>query len=73
MSATVQKMIDDGSSGIGVALHNITSRVLTKVIEYCKKHCPSDVLIDEEELKAWDIEFVNNMEIKDMSVEEVQV
>ncbi|KAK1302267.1 SKP1-like protein 14 [Acorus calamus] len=62
MSATVRKMIDDGFSGIGVSLHNITSGVLAKIIEYCKKHCPNNMSTDEEELKVWDIEFVNNME-----------
>ncbi|KAI6671532.1 hypothetical protein NL676_006417 [Syzygium grande] len=42
-------------------LPNVTSRILAKVIEYCKKHVESAKSEDrttEEDLKAWDAEFV---------------
>ncbi|KAI3889055.1 hypothetical protein MKX03_012488 [Papaver bracteatum] len=46
-----------------VPLTKVTSKILAKVIEYCKKHVESpngedDGKIEQEELKTWDTEFV---------------
>ncbi|CAJ2655965.1 unnamed protein product [Trifolium pratense] len=58
-------MIVDNCADEGIPLPNVTSRILTKVIEYCKKHV--EVARSEEEkscsnendLKAnWDADFV---------------
>ncbi|KAI3895604.1 hypothetical protein MKW98_025395 [Papaver atlanticum] len=57
-SQTIKHMIEDGCADNGIPLPNVTSNILAKVIEYCKKH---DDHVDEkekEELKNWDAEFV---------------
>ncbi|KAI3890661.1 hypothetical protein MKX03_001935 [Papaver bracteatum] len=51
-------MIEDGYADNGIPLPNVTSKILAKVIEYCRIH---DDHVDEkekEELKNWDAEFV---------------
>ncbi|XP_058070338.1 SKP1-like protein 1A [Magnolia sinica] len=57
-------MIEDDCSDNGIPLPNITSKILSNVIEHCKKHVevdankkPNDRSRDEE-LKAWDADFV---------------
>ncbi|PIA40707.1 hypothetical protein AQUCO_02400045v1 [Aquilegia coerulea] len=45
-------MIDDG-----IPLPNVTSNILAKVIEYCKKHVEGSQS-STEELKSWDADFV---------------
>ncbi|XP_031475856.1 SKP1-like protein 1A [Nymphaea colorata] len=55
-SQTISHMIENGSADSGIPLPNVTSKILAKVIEYCKKHV--DDKIQEEELKAWDAEFL---------------
>ncbi|XP_031475855.1 SKP1-like protein 1A [Nymphaea colorata] len=61
-SQTISHMIEDGCADSGIPLPNVTSKILAKVIEYCKKHVDAqksgDDKIQEEELKAWDAEFV---------------
>jgi len=60
-SQTIKHMIEDDCADSGIPLPNVTSKILAKVIEYCKKHVDAvsaDEKPSEDELKAWDAEFV---------------
>ncbi|KAK9284564.1 hypothetical protein L1049_023739 [Liquidambar formosana] len=61
-SQTIKHMIEDDCADSGIPLPNVTSKILAKVIEYCKKHVEAPPKPDErsadEDLKAWDAEFV---------------
>ncbi|KAL0914015.1 hypothetical protein M5K25_017512 [Dendrobium thyrsiflorum] len=67
-SQTIRQMIEDGCADSGIPLPNVNSKILSKVIEYCKKHVelaakPSvaaggDEKSAEEDLKGWDSDFV---------------
>ncbi|KAE8713484.1 SKP1-like protein 1B [Hibiscus syriacus] len=37
-SQTIKHMIEDDCADSGIPLPNVTSKILSKVIEYCKKH-----------------------------------
>ncbi|GLT86071.1 hypothetical protein SLE2022_042340 [Rubroshorea leprosula] len=61
MSQTINHMIEDGCADSVIPLPNVTSKILSKVLEYCKKHVDGDADKDkagDDELKAWDAEFV---------------
>ncbi|KAM0049180.1 putative S-phase kinase-associated protein [Helianthus debilis subsp. tardiflorus] len=55
-------MIEDDYANTTVPLPNVTSMIISKVIEYCKKHVESakneDKKTAEEDLKNFDSEFV---------------
>ncbi|XP_038712426.1 SKP1-like protein 1B [Tripterygium wilfordii] len=55
-SQTVKHMIEDECGDNGIPTPNVTSTILAKVIEYCKKHVDSSSSEDEG-LKNWDAEF----------------
>ena len=61
-SQTIKDVIGDGCEDKGTLLPNVTSKVLSKVIEYCNKHVEARKLEErsgvDEELKAWDADFV---------------
>ncbi|KAL8151718.1 hypothetical protein V2J09_021526 [Rumex salicifolius] len=60
-SQTIKHMIEDDCADNVIPLPNVTSKILAKVIEYCKKHVETPKTEDrtvEEEIKAWDAEFV---------------
>ena len=60
-SQTIKHMIEDDCADSGIPLPNVTSKILAKVIEYCKKHvesAKSEDRTNEEDLKSWDAEFV---------------
>ncbi|KAE8057283.1 hypothetical protein FH972_013988 [Carpinus fangiana] len=66
-SQTIKHMIEDDCADNGIPLPNVTSKILSKVIEYCKKHveAPKAAAASEDrstssddDLKAWDAEFV---------------
>ncbi|OWM80938.1 SKP1-like protein 1A [Punica granatum] len=68
-SQTIRHMIEDDCADNGIPLPNVTSKILAKVVEYCKKHVeaaaesksedrPSPATAAEDELKAWDADFV---------------
>ncbi|XP_020217395.1 SKP1-like protein 1A [Cajanus cajan] len=60
-SQTIKHMIEDDCADSGIPLPNVTSKILAKVIEYCKKHVDAanpDDKPSEEDLKAWDTDFV---------------
>ncbi|KAI3901806.1 hypothetical protein MKW98_013921 [Papaver atlanticum] len=67
-SLTIKHMIEDGCADDAIPLHNVTSKILEKVIEYCNKHGESTTAggestisskADREALAKWDKEFVN--------------
>ncbi|KAK1422987.1 hypothetical protein QVD17_18280 [Tagetes erecta] len=60
-SQTIKHMIEDGCADTSIPLPNVTSKILSKVIEYCKKHVEapnSDEKVAEEDLKSFDADFV---------------
>lgn len=63
-SQTIKHMIEDDCADNGIPLPNVTSKILAKVIEYCKKHVETPKPEDrgtnsgDDELKNWDTEFV---------------
>uniref|UniRef100_A0A803LSS4 SKP1-like protein n=1 Tax=Chenopodium quinoa TaxID=63459 RepID=A0A803LSS4_CHEQI len=62
LSQTIKNMIEDlGDSTDPIPLHNVTSKILAKVIEYCNKHANDDnsESSNNDELKQWDKDFLN--------------
>lgn len=63
LSQTIKHMIEDDCTDTGIPLPNVTSGILSKVIEYCKKHAESVGDLDDhaanDELKNFDTQFVN--------------
>ena len=62
-SQTINHMIEDDCAEGGIPLPNVTSKILSKVIEYCKKHVEAPKSDDrassaDDDLKAWDSDFV---------------
>ena len=66
-SQTIARMVEDDCVDNGVPLPNVTSKILAKVIEYCKKHVDAAASKSEavdgggssdDDLKAWDAEFM---------------
>jgi len=62
-SQTIKHMIEDDCADTSIPLPNVTSKILAKVIEYCKRHVESaakseDKAVDDA-LKTFDTEFVN--------------
>ncbi|KAF7841033.1 SKP1-like protein 1B [Senna tora] len=59
-SQTLRHMIEDDCVDGGIPLPNVSSGILSKVIEYCKKHADEPNKSDDatEELKNWDSNFV---------------
>nr|XP_043624853.1 SKP1-like protein 1B [Erigeron canadensis] len=64
-SQTIKHMIEDDCADTSIPLPNVSSKILSKVIEYCKKHVESsssenkdDKASSEDDLKSFDSEFV---------------
>ncbi|KAG6388474.1 hypothetical protein SASPL_149901 [Salvia splendens] len=68
-SQTIKHIIEDDCADNVIPLPNVTGKILSKVIEYCKRHVDSaasatnseDKLasaVSDEELKAFDVDFV---------------
>ncbi|KAA8537489.1 hypothetical protein F0562_027097 [Nyssa sinensis] len=62
-SQTIKHMIEDDCADNGIPLPNVTSKILSKVVEYCKKHVEAPKSEDraaavDDDLKAFDAEFV---------------
>nr|GEU50287.1 SKP1-like protein 1A [Tanacetum cinerariifolium] len=62
-SQTIKHMIEDDCADTSIPLPNATSKILSKVIEYCKKRVESngsktDDKSAEDDLKAFDADFV---------------
>ncbi|XP_010241289.1 PREDICTED: SKP1-like protein 11 [Nelumbo nucifera] len=65
-SEMIKQMVEDGFGGDVIPLLNVSSIVLSKVIDYCKKHVELDFKkkMDgdneaHEEIKNWDSEYIN--------------
>jgi S-phase kinase-associated protein 1 len=63
-SVTVKNLIEDSGADEAIPLPNVSGKILSKVIEYCKYHVEANKKTEdkpnksEEEVKAWDTEFV---------------
>lgn len=63
-SQTIKNMIEDTGTATAIPLPNVSSKILSKVIEYCKYHVEAQKPADEksaltdDEIKTWDQEFV---------------
>ncbi|KAL3634321.1 hypothetical protein CASFOL_021375 [Castilleja foliolosa] len=71
-SQTIKHMIEDDCAYAEIPIHNVTGVILSKVIEYCKRHVdacapistantddkPSSTPVSDDELKAFDADFV---------------
>jgi S-phase kinase-associated protein 1 len=63
-SQTIKNMIEDTGTDAPIPLPNVSSKILAKVIEYCRYHVEAAKTTDdkpavgEEEVKAWDADFV---------------
>ncbi|KAL8109749.1 SKP1-like protein 20 [Apium graveolens] len=62
-SQTIKHMIEDDCADTTIPLPNVSSKILAKVIEYCKKHVESPKSDEvnktvDDELKTFDAEFV---------------
>ncbi|OMO74521.1 SKP1 component [Corchorus capsularis] len=60
-SQTIKHMIEDDCADTEIPLPNVTSKILSKVIEYCKKHV--EAAADKEknsddDLKTFDTDFL---------------
>lgn len=69
-SQTIKHMVEDDCADNAIPLPNVTSHILAKVIEYCRKHVEgrtdgdsTDVgkIGDENTLKKFDDDFVNEI------------
>ncbi|XP_074312931.1 SKP1-like protein 1A isoform X1 [Silene latifolia] len=73
-SQTIKHMIEDDCADNTIPLPNVTAKILSKVIEYCKKHVDATAAktadtttattttntsaVGDDELKKWDEDFV---------------
>jgi S-phase kinase-associated protein 1 len=63
-SQTVKNMIEDTGMDHPIPLPSVSSKILAKVIEYCKYHVDNQKASDdkpatpEDEIKAWNLDFV---------------
>ncbi|XP_022895984.1 SKP1-like protein 1A isoform X2 [Olea europaea var. sylvestris] len=61
-SQTIKHMIEDGCADTSIPLPNVTSKILAKVIEYCKRHVEAAAdgtpATADRDLKAFDADFV---------------
>ncbi|KAG5599700.1 hypothetical protein H5410_031070, partial [Solanum commersonii] len=60
-SHTIKHMIEDDYANTIIPLPNVTSKILTKVIEYCKRHVEVPKAKDKtakEDLKTFDAKFL---------------
>eukprot|EP00253_Pinus_taeda_P028965 PITA_28965 len=63
-SEYIKMVIEDTDTVNAIPLPNVSGKILSKVIEYCKYHVKAQMLaagksaISEEEIRTWDKEFV---------------
>ncbi|KAL4616231.1 hypothetical protein ACB092_07G183900 [Castanea dentata] len=61
-SQTIKGLIEDDCANNAIPLPNVTSHILSLVIQYCKEHTSSSESKSSksnEELKAWDTQFID--------------
>ncbi|RZC49590.1 hypothetical protein C5167_018020 [Papaver somniferum] len=65
-SDTIKHMIEDDCTDNGIPLPNVTGKIMTFIVEYCKKHVetPQGDAAAEEDLKKWDAEFVGKFDVQ---------
>ncbi|XP_044949476.1 SKP1-like protein 1 isoform X2 [Hordeum vulgare subsp. vulgare] len=56
-SETISLLIEDDCADSAIPLPNVDSKILFKIIEYCKKHVQATA-VPAEDLKRFDAEFV---------------
>ncbi|KAI3875406.1 hypothetical protein MKW98_000083 [Papaver atlanticum] len=57
-SQTIKHIVEDDCADNGIPLPNVTSKILAKVIEYCRKHDDNAYEKEKDDkLKNWDAEF----------------
>ncbi|PIA50655.1 hypothetical protein AQUCO_01200103v1 [Aquilegia coerulea] len=61
-SQTIKHMIEDECASDVIPLANVTSKIMAKVIEYCKKHVENQECTDDIDLKSWDTDFVKDVD-----------
>uniref|UniRef100_A0A803LSS5 SKP1-like protein n=1 Tax=Chenopodium quinoa TaxID=63459 RepID=A0A803LSS5_CHEQI len=72
LSQTIKNLIEDiGESNDPIPLPNVSSAILSKIIEYCNKHVEEENKAESEndDLKQWDADFLkaaNYMDIKSL-------
>ncbi|XP_019184098.1 PREDICTED: SKP1-like protein 1A [Ipomoea nil] len=54
---TIKYMIDDGCVDTAIPIANVTSKILAKVIEYCKSHAEA-AKTSQDDLKDFDANFI---------------
>ena len=63
-SQHIKNMVEDVGTAEAIPLHNVSGKILSKVIEYCKYHFEAQNPVDEnsaptdDEIKTWDQDFV---------------
>ncbi|XVE93867.1 hypothetical protein REPUB_Repub01dG0231600 [Reevesia pubescens] len=65
-SQTIKHIIEDDCADNEIPLPNVTSKILSKVLDYCKKHADAAAAdkdkdkdkIPVDEIMAWDADFV---------------
>jgi S-phase kinase-associated protein 1 len=65
-SPTIKHMIEHDCADNGVPLPDVTSKILEKVIEYCKKHVDAanpEERTSDDDLKAWDVKYVKEVKV----------
>ncbi|KAH7664133.1 S-phase kinase-associated protein 1 [Dioscorea alata] len=58
MESQVIKPLIEEDCAENIPLYNVTSKTISKVIEYCKKHADHASKASDDEIKAWDADFV---------------
>ncbi|CAN1771371.1 SKP1-like protein 1A [Linum perenne] len=58
-SQTIKHMIEDDCADSEIPIPNVTSQILAKVIEYCRKHVEAGNDDINKDLKNWDADFVS--------------
>ncbi|KAL9999252.1 putative S-phase kinase-associated protein [Helianthus debilis subsp. tardiflorus] len=62
-SQTIKHMIEDDCANTTIPLPNVTGKIMSMVVEYCKKHAQSTntkgKTVVDDDLKTFDSEFVN--------------
>ncbi|XP_010241354.1 PREDICTED: SKP1-like protein 11 [Nelumbo nucifera] len=58
-SEMIKQMVEDGFGGDVIPLLNVSSNILSKVIDYCKKHVDFDSKKKMDDRRRWDAEYID--------------